>query len=85
MSYSPTVHSSSRTFPPTLSTSREKSAARCAVSRKFLMPCSVQLIKDTYVAMLVPPATSELSDHRLAAGFRRSSIGARGARRRLRP
>src|SRR5215469_11846067 len=51
-SYSPTVHSSSRTRPPEFSTSLEKSSARWVVSRKFLMPSSVQLIRETYVFML---------------------------------
>src|SRR5258707_11908770 len=59
MSYSPTVHSSSRTVPPEPSTSLAKSSARWVVSRKFLMPCSVQLIKDTYVVMLAPPSPAE--------------------------
>src|SRR5215469_6057155 len=54
-SYSPMVHSSSRTLPPEFSTSLEKSSARCVVSRKFLMPSSVQLIRETYVFMLVSP------------------------------
>src|SRR5258708_8413059 len=55
MSYSPQVRSSSRTLPPELWTSLANSSARCVVSRKFLTPCSVQLIKDTYVVMLAPP------------------------------
>src|SRR5215469_4068442 len=58
-SYSPTVHSSSRTLPPELWTSLVNSSARCVVSRKFLMPCSVQLNKDTYVVMLAPPRLRE--------------------------
>jgi predicted RNA-binding Zn ribbon-like protein len=55
MSYSPTVHRNSRTRPPALSICLEKASARWVVSRKSLMPCSVQLSKETYVAMLVPP------------------------------
>src|SRR5215469_5578214 len=58
-SYSPTVHSSSRTLPPELWTSLVNSSARCVVSRKFLMPCSVQLNKDTYVVTLAPPRLRE--------------------------
>src|SRR5215469_4617089 len=58
MSYSPTVHSSSRTLPPEFSTFLVKSAARWVVSRKFLMPASVQLTKETYVFMMTTSASS---------------------------